>query len=101
MITAIEWHPKAECDLTDISLYYQHISWPLVSAFQSELDRVLLQLRDFPHSYPSVNRNLRCAFLTRFPYSIYYRILHELVTIIAVLPQRADPRSVMSKLSFR
>jgi len=73
MTAIIIWLPKAERDLADITTYYQHISPTLVIAMRAELEAVQSQLRDFPHSFQAVNARLRRAFLTRFPYTLYFR----------------------------
>jgi plasmid stabilization system protein ParE len=94
MTASIIWLPKAERDLADITTYYQHISPSLVMAIRAELEAVQSQLRDFPHSFQAVNATLRRAFLTRFPYTLYFRTDDTIVTITAILPQRSKPINI-------
>ena len=101
MPTEARWLPKAERDLSDIAAYYRRISPSLVDAFDREVERILTQLREFPLTATAVTPSLRRFCLSQFPFALYYRPSSELLTVAAVLPQRADPRWISKTLSSR
>jgi plasmid stabilization system protein ParE len=101
MTVTITWLPKAEQDLADISNYYKHISMSLVEALRLEIEAILTQLQEFPHSYESANATLRRAFLTRYPYVLYFRGTATEVSITAILPQRSNPKTIARQIRLR
>ena len=63
----------------------------LGATFLMELERVLEVLEDHPLRFPIVHGDVRRALTRRFPYAIWFRIRHEQVIVLAVLPQAGDP----------
>ncbi len=45
-----------------------------------------------PFLYPEVHRGLRRASVHTFPYSLFYRIRHDHILVIAITHQARHPR---------
>jgi plasmid stabilization system protein ParE len=80
--------PGAEVDIDSASLWYEPTDPKLGFRFLSETDATIKRIRQYPYEFPLIRGKVRRALLKRFPYSVYYSILSDGVSIIAVLHQR-------------
>ncbi len=87
----------AELDVAEAQLWYETQRSGLGAAFYSEVSQVIERLAENPLIYQVAYRDIRRALVPRFPYLIWYRVLGELVTVLACSHGRRDPR----KLAFR
>ena len=95
MTWRVRFTPLAEEDVGEAYAGYEAARSRLGEEFLAEVDRVVAVVGDFPESCPEVHRGLRRGLLHRFPYALYYRLVHEaeLVEVRAVIHQRRHPRS--------
>ena len=76
---AFEWYSQAHIDMGE--------------AFLAELERASRFLANNPYLYPSVEPDIRRANLNRFPYSLFYVIDSEAVSVLSCFHQHRDPKS--------
>jgi len=81
----------AELDLAGAQLWYESQLTGLGADFLSEVSQVLDRLAETPLIYQIAYRDVRRAIVHRFPYLIWYRILGEVVTVLACTHGRFDP----------
>ena len=67
MSRSLRLHPAAQRELDEAAAYYDAESPGLGSAFLSEVDHALQQVRAFPEAAPSASGRCASASLSRFP----------------------------------
>jgi toxin ParE1/3/4 len=60
-------------------------------AFTAAVRQVLTAIAAQPETYPEVHDDVREAFVSGFPYAVYYRIDATQVTVVAVFHTSRDP----------
>ena len=84
--------PLAEADLEDAARWYEGERAGLAERFFSDVDRTFARIRERPLQFPSVSGNVHRALLHTFPYAVYFRVLDEIVIVLAVLHLRRNPK---------
>ena len=88
---AIEFHPEADGELLEAQAWYRDRSEVAAQAFILEIDRAIRTIAEAPERWPEMRRGERRFLLSRFPYSILYRIRSSDVFITAVAHQKRRP----------
>lgn len=85
--------PAARLEFDEAMLWYAQRRPSLGLDFVAAVDHVLGVIAEHPERYPSWPRQraYRRAVLTRFPYSVFYRILPDEIEVIAVAHAKRDP----------
>ena len=99
MILPYRFASAAEEELAESILFYRDISPELAGDFVTQLDRVIELLRRSPKLGTLSDADLRRFPLTRFPFSIHYRIEAETIVIYAVAHQSRRPGYWRSRFS--
>jgi len=86
----------AELDLAEAQLWYETQRSGLGAEFLSEVSQVFDRLAETPHIYQVVYRDVRRAIVHHFPYLIWYRVVGEVVTVLACSHGRRDPSKAVS-----
>jgi len=86
----------AELDIAEAQLWYETQRSGLGAEFHSEVSRIIDRLAETPLIYQVVYRDIRRSIVQRFPYLIWYRVLGEVVTVLACTHGRKDPGKVIS-----
>ena len=86
------FRPAAAADLDDAFRWYERQRVGLGEEFLGAVRRTLDSIVEKPELYPVVRRGTRRAFLKRFPYGLYYRLLSDQVIIVACYHGKRDPR---------
>lgn len=84
--------PDANADIPSVVRWYLNIDPNLALRFLMETDTVLQRILRMPYAFPPWAGGSRRALLNRFPYSIYYSVETDIVTVTAVLHQRRSGR---------
>jgi plasmid stabilization system protein ParE len=84
--------PLAEADLEDAARWYHDERAGLGERFISDVDRTLARIRERPLQFPAISSDVRRALLHTFPYAVYFSASEEMVTVLAVLHLRRNPR---------
>jgi plasmid stabilization system protein ParE len=87
----VEFHPAALREVEEAQAWYEARSLFAASAFLRELSAAVRRLRQAAHRYPSAEAGTRRILLERFPFTIYYRVQPNTLTIVAVAHQKRRP----------
>lgn len=90
-MTKIEFHPEAEDDLANAKQWYKQRSRLAARAFATEFAYAIRQIATSPMRWPKTEGEPRRFVLSRFPFSIVYRLESERVYVIAIAHQRRRP----------
>jgi hypothetical protein len=85
------FHPEAEAEFVDASLYYETRVAGLGRQFSAEVRRIISLIREYPDAGAPVRLPVRRTLVDRFPYAIVYRRDPESVLILAVANLRRRP----------
>jgi len=88
---SLQFHPLAEIEADEASLYYEEISIPLAARYFDNFTSGLNHIADFPESFPVQSGRIRKYVLSDFPYSLFYAILKSGLYIVAVAHHRRRP----------
>ncbi len=83
--------PETEDDLADSRDWYDARQVGLGTAFLNVVDEVFEQIRQSPELYAAGYKAVRRVRMKRFPYVIYYRIVGQIVEVLAVLHGSRGP----------
>ena len=84
--------PLAEADLEDAARWYHDERAGLGERFLSDVHRTFARIRERPLQFPAISGDARRALLHMFPYAVYFSASEEMVTVLAVLHLRRDPK---------
>ena len=94
-------HPEVWDDADDAMEYYAGVEDYLPQRFIAEVDAAL----DFAEHFALAGRPLYTKYrriaLRRFPYLLCYRVVDDVVHVLAVVHDRRNPKWVRARLSAR
>ena len=82
--------PGAKADIRSTVQWYERIDPTLAFRFKLETRATLRRILQYPYRFPIVNVVIRRADLNRFPYSIYYFLDMNSISVIGVVHERRD-----------
>ena len=83
------FHPEASTDYVQALRWYANRIRKAARGFENEVERVTAILAGNPMRYPECDAGCREAALTRYPYSLVYRIEpHESIFVALEHPSR-------------
>ena len=86
-----KFHPEAEQELIESASHYEYAVPGLGSRFAGEVERVVQFLLEHPELGSQVDEDLRHFVLRRFPFSVVYSALPDLIYIVAVAHGSREP----------
>lgn len=91
---------EAHYDIIAAMAHYARKDPPFAHRFLDELDEKINHIAQFPQSYPiKIKNQYRRAVLSKFPYSIYYKIESDnTIVITAVLSNNIDPKVILKNI---
>lgn len=87
----------AERDVLAAQHWYAKESDGLDLSFRDDLDRVLLQIRTYPQSFPVVHENVRRANLHQFPFGVFYVLRNDHAFVLGVVHHSRHPSRWMRR----
>jgi toxin ParE1/3/4 len=92
--------PLVYKDLQKAKKWYTTINPELANDFKEKVNQEFEYINQFPKNYQKKHNEIRQAFVTRFPYTIYYTIEEELKTIlvIGVLAQKQSFEKIKKRV---
>jgi plasmid stabilization system protein ParE len=63
----------------------------VAASFMVEVQKAVDQILEYPESAPVILGGVRGKVILRFPYSLMYRVVDDVVIILAVAHQRQRP----------
>ncbi len=82
----------AEADVLEAALWYEQRSPGLGTEFLRAVDVTLAEIARMPERFPLVYCESRRALLRRFPYGVFFVAAPDLVSVVAFMHARRDPR---------
>ena len=89
--------PAAASDIERAHAWYMAQRPQLASEFLDELQAAVDRVLERPLSFPVLHRDTRRVRLRRFPYGLFYRVLGDLIVVIACMHGRRSPRAWRSR----
>lgn len=84
-------HPEADLEAMEAAYSYEHQRAGLGQAFRLDLEAALDRVRNNPLQYGVDLEPFRACPLHRFPYTLHYLELSEMIWILAVAHQSRRP----------
>ena len=81
----------ARREFDDAIDWYDQQQSGLGEEFESEVQRSLETILNMPMMFAIVHRDLREAWVRRFPYGIYYRVEPGRIVVVAIVHTSRDP----------
>lgn len=87
----VRLRPEARAELETIAAYYGEEGAALRRRFLARIDQVFDRLSMFPRAAPVVCADARRALVPNFPYGVFYRILGDVVQVLAIQHLHREP----------
>lgn len=87
----IRFHPAAHTEVTEAQSWYRERSPMAAVGFARETARAVRLISEAPNRYPRGAHGTRRFLLRRYPFSLFYRRVGELIEVVAVAHQRRRP----------
>ena len=85
-------HPKVYSDIDRIMAYYEEVATSeLASEFYTELRHFMAEAAVRPESFAIGERDIRRVNLQRFPYHFLFRIVGDVIRILAIRHHSRHP----------
>lgn len=97
MSTDIRLLPEAEQDLFEAATWYEQQRLDLGQRFLDEVVSALAAIAENPRRCQALHRGVRRMLLRRFPFSVFYLIEDDGITVIAVMHASRNPRRWKSR----
>ncbi len=83
--------PAAERDIADAFLWYRERNGLAADGFRAEVFDAIEHIGDTPRSRPADENGNRHWVLKRFPYSVFYEVQENTVTVLPIAHHRRRP----------
>lgn len=83
--------PEAEAEFLEAGRWYAERSPAIAAAFRATVQATLEAVEEAPHRFPIALQDIRKARVRRFPYVVYYVVLEDVISVIAIIHGRRDP----------
>ncbi len=93
MKRALIVRPEAEADLEEAQAWYDRQRVGLGTDFLLCVEETLDRIVRNPEMYAVLHRDIRRAFVRRFPYGVFYRIVDDQLIVVGVFHGRRNPRA--------
>lgn len=88
---------SAQADLRDAFRWYENQTPGLGREFTRAIRVTLSRVHRNPLHFPLIWEDVRKATVPRFPYSVYFVLLQNVPTVIAVIHSSRDPKTWMQR----
>jgi plasmid stabilization system protein ParE len=89
---------EAELDIADSFAWYYERNPPVAERFLLSVHSVIAEIGEQPNRFPRLDRGAQCARILRFPHSVIYRELADVVIVIACFHGSQDPKIWKARL---
>ncbi len=93
------FHPAALQEYADAVNYYAQIRIDLAQTFINHVENTVNQIRESPNRYPVLKKDIRKAFIQKFPYTLLYRFENETILIFALMHHSRKPGYWLKRIS--
>jgi plasmid stabilization system protein ParE len=84
--------PAARAELADAQDWYEARLPGLGARFRGEVEATVIRLRENPHQFPIVFRDVHRARLRKFPYGLFFCVETNALVVIACFHGSRDPQ---------
>jgi toxin ParE1/3/4 len=91
MSLAISFRRIAQAEFDEAADWYERKQKGRGILFIAEIRNVIDGIRANPETHPVVHGEIREAAVKGYPYSVYYRVEPDQVTVLAIFHQSRDP----------
>ena len=81
----------ARLEYDEAATWYEARREGLGREFVAEIDRAVARAREVPHQFPIVLRDIRRVVVSRFPYSVLFRVKPARIVVLSIFHARRDP----------
>lgn len=92
MTFRVKFEPEAESEIIDAFHWYEQQSYGLGGEFLRAVKQSESILTRNPYQYQVHYKELRHAYLRRFPYALHYIVEGDSVSVLSCFHFRRDPR---------
>lgn len=85
--------PAAAAEIETAYRWYEKEREGLGSEFLEAVEKMVKVIAENPERFPTIRKDIRRAVLSRFPYSIFYRIVSGNIVVIACFHGKRSPKS--------
>ena len=89
----------ARIELRNAAFYYRERSSRVAASFLAAVQAAVDQVLEFPESAPFVRGEVRGKTVSKFPYTMMYRVDGDTVVILAVAHQKQRPQYWVGRVS--
>lgn len=93
----ISFRPEAQDEFVDSCRFCEKRNPAVRFRFESAVEAKLQSIVENPDLYPIVEGDMREATLTRFAYTIFFRVTDDEVRVISVVHHSRDPAAWQSR----
>ena len=88
---------EARVDAIDAYRWYEENREGLGAEFRTALDGTLSRIARHPESYAPGYRSVRHALVRRFPYAVHFRLVADVVVVVAIMHTKRHPSVVKAR----
>jgi plasmid stabilization system protein ParE len=88
---AVVLAPEAERDIADAFLWYRERNQLVADTFRAQVFAIIERIAAAPLTRPADEHGNRHRVLRQFPYSVFYELTGETITVLAVAHHRRRP----------
>jgi len=85
--------PLTENDIDNAVKWYVDIDTKIAKQFLAELKAVKKYISEYPETIQVRYKNIRVAYLKKFPFGVHYKFENKIITIVAVFNTSVDPKN--------
>ena len=87
----LNFHPDVSLEIKSSYQWYQKQAHGLGDDFLLELENSFDTILNFPDTWPLFNKSYRRFLLSKFPFSVLYRVVDNYIYIVAVMHNSRKP----------
>lgn len=87
----MDYLPEVQPEIREAFRYYERQRKGLGRRFRDDIKAVLARIRRMPMIVAPIEKDVRGVVAEHFPYVVYYRVLTDVILVIAVLHGSRDP----------
>jgi len=87
----IVFHPDVITEIHASYTWYQNQAEGLGDDYLSELESAYETIASLPETWPKFQKNFRRFLLSKFPFSVIYRISNQSIFVVAVMHNSRKP----------
>lgn len=87
----IVFHPDVSLEIKSSFEWYESLAKGLGEDFLTELEASYETVAEHPHTWPKFQFGFRRFVLSRFPFSVIYRLKNQTIFVIAIMHNNRKP----------